>query len=82
MIKYVKTDEELAKANRIGKHRTKKGLIVDPISYTGISGSFNMVYDGERYIPEFLTREYSLAGLGGLDYLELERIIIGNKKKE
>lgn len=81
MITYVKTDKELAKANRIGKHRAKEGLVVDPIWYSGVNGNYQMVYDGEKYIPEFLTRDYSVLGLGGFDYDALEKLILGNKKE-
>jgi len=80
MILYVKTEEELAKANRIGKSRTRKKLIVDPISYTGKRGNYMMEFDGNEYVPHFLIKSYSL--LVGFNYDEIERIVLGRPEKK
>lgn len=79
MILAVKSEQELEKANRIGRRRLGLGQAVDPILYDGERGRFVMVFSETEYVPEFTLKNCSLAF--GFDSYELEKIIIKPKHR-
>lgn len=74
MIKYIETEEDLSQANRIGRHRVKNGLTVDPMKYSGAKGKYTMIFDGKEYVPEFSNKDCSL--LMGFDSYALEKLLL------
>lgn len=77
MIDIVRNQQDLDKANRIGKHRKELGQAVDPIKYEGERGRFLMEFNGIEYVPSFELRDTSLAF--SFDTGELEKILIKTK---
>ena len=79
MALYAKTEQDLKRLNRIAKKRASQGLAVDPVDYSGELGRYTMVYDGEKYVPEFTVRDTSL--LVGFDAQEFEKLLEIYKKE-
>lgn len=79
MAIYAKTDKDLKRLNRIAKKRSSKGLVVDPIQYSGDRGRYTMVYNGEEYVPEFTVRDMSQ--VIGFDVSSIEEMLGINKEE-
>ena len=48
--------------------------MADNLNYAGELGNYELQFDGKEYVPASRLRGYS--GLGGIDWDELERVVL------